>query len=201
MRHILSLLIFLLIFSTQSFIIRAQDVNRFVEGYKSAYENHLKKARLDTSLTYIPSVMNLAERKYSSWHCLSSHERQQKLWSYICPPILANDFAFEITKGKYYFFPEGWLYHNLPRYRVNEIVEHPDVPLFKQTLLKYLQNNQVEYIFTIVNVGDGSIDGRYWVITNNQLYILRYNKDIDELFPVEAIEFLNENIAYFEPMR
>lgn len=55
-----------------------------------------------------------------------------------------------------------------------------------------------QIIFTITNVGDGSIDGRYWVITNNELYILRYSKDKDELYSVEAMEFMNDNIVYFD---
>ena len=69
---------------------------------------------------------------------------------------------------------------------------------YGKKLLEYLQNNHADYIFTITNVGDGSIDGRYWVITNDQLYILRYNKDIDELFSVEAMEFMTDNIEFFE---
>ena len=198
MNHLLSLLVFTLVFLTHSSHLRAQDVHGFIENYKSMYEKHIKKAKFDTTLTYVPSITNLYEKNGASWFSLSPHERQQNLWHYIYRPILANDFALDVIKGVYYFFPEGLLYEHLPRKRVNRIIESDFVSLRAQKLLKYLQHNHADYVFTITNVGNGSIDGRYWVITNNQLYILRYNKDIDELYAVEAIKFMNENMVYFE---
>lgn len=198
MRHPLALFVFTLVLLTHSSHLRAQDARCFIENYKFAYERYIKKAKFDTTLTYVPSIMNLYEKKNRSWFNLSRNDRQQKLWTYICPPVLANNFALDIKKGEYFSFPEGWLYHNLPRKRVNRLISSQFIPYGEKKLLEYLQNNHADYVFTITNVGDGSVDGRYWVITNNELYILRYSKDIDELYSVEAMEFMNDNIVYFE---
>lgn len=104
MKQILSLFVFVLLLLDQSPQIRAQDIHDFIEGYKSAYKEHLKKARLDTSLTYVPSVVNLNYINNDlSFYRLPLQERPQKLWSYICNPILANDFAFDVEKGSISF--------------------------------------------------------------------------------------------------
>lgn len=198
MRHLLAPLVLTLVLLTHSTHLRAQDAQRFIENYKLAYERYINKAKFDTTLTYVPSIMNLYEKTNRSWFNLSRSERQQKLWAYICPPVLANNFALDVVKGEYFSFPEGWLYHILPSKRVNQLISQQFFPYGAKKLLEYLQNNHADYIFTITNVGDGSIDGRYWVITNDQLYILRYNKDIDELFSVEAMEFMTDNIEFFE---
>ena len=200
MKQILSLFVFVLVLLGQSSQIRAQDIHDFIDGYKSAYKKHLKKARLDTSLTYVPSVVNFCNSNDNlSFYQLPLQERPQKLWSYICNPILANDFAFDVEKGKYFFFPYGWLWNNHKfRKRVNRMVEAElrVGNVWRKRLLKYLQNNHIDYVFTI-QLGESS-DRRFWVIYDNQLYILQYDESRDELYPVDAEDFMNDNIDFFK---
>ena len=200
MKQILSLFVFVLVLLGQSPQTRAQDVHDFIEGYKSAYKEHLKKACLDTSLTYVPSVANFSYTdNYLSFYQLPLQERPQKLWSYICNPILDNDFAFDIEKGKYFVFPYGWLSGNHRfRNRVNKM-EEAEIwagNVWSKRLLKYLQNNHIDYVFTI-QLGESS-DRRFWVIYDNQLYILQYDESRDELYPVDAEDFMNDNIDFFK---
>lgn len=200
MKQILSLFLFVLVLLGQSPQTRAQDVHDFIEGYKSAYREHLKKARLDTSLTYVPSVVNLNYINNDlSFYQLPLQERPQKLWSYICNPILANDFAFDVEKGKYFFFPYGWLWSNHRfRKRVNKMFEYElsVYYVWEKRLLKYLQNNHIDYVFTI-QLGV-SWDIRFWVIYDNQLYVLQYNEGQDELYSVDVENFINDNIDFFK---
>lgn len=198
MRHILLTFISIIFFLTPPSQIRAQGIDGFIENYKSVYERHLKKAHLDTSLTYIPTIMNLSEKKNNSWYDLSIPERQCKFLSYIYHPILANDFAFDVSNGRYFYFPEGWLFHNLPRHRVNRMTTPQLFPLSEKVLLEYLQKNHADYVFTVVNVGDGSIDCRYWTISDKFLYILRYNEELNELYAVEAMDLIKENLSLFK---
>ena len=201
MKQILSLFIFVLVLLGQSPQTRAQDVHDFIEGYKSAYKEHLKKARLDTSLTYVPSVVNLNYINNDlSFYQLPLQERPQKLWSYICNPILANDFAFDVEKGKYFFFPYGWLWSNHKfRKRVNKMVEAElwTGDVWRKRLLKYLQNNHIDYVFTIQNLSI-NFDNRFWVIYGGQLYVLQYDEGIDELYHVNAEGFMNDNIDFLK---
>ena len=200
MKQILSLFLFVLVLLGQSPQTRAQDVHDFIEGYKSAYKEHLKKARLDTSLTYVPSVVNLNYINNDlSFYQLPLQERPQKLWSYICNPILANDFAFDVGRGKLFVFPYGWLFGNHRfRKRVNKMFEYElsVYYVWEKRLLKYLQNNHIDYVFTI-QLGE-SWDIRFWVIYDNQLYVLQYNEGQDELYSVDVENFINDNIDFFK---
>ena len=63
-------------------------------------------------------------------------------------------------------------------------------------MLKYLQNNHIEYVFTI-QLGE-SWDRRFWVIYDNQLYVLQYNEGQDELYSVDIENFINDNIDFFK---
>ena len=194
-------LLVVLVLLCQSPQTRAQDVHDFIEGYKSAYKEYLKKARLDTSLTYVPSVVNLNYINNDlSLYQLPLQERPQKLWSYICNPILANDFAFDVEKGKYFFFPYGWLWSNHKfRKRVNKMVEAElwTGDVWRKRLLKYLQNNHIDYVFTIQNLSI-NFDNRFWVIYGGQLYVLQYDEGIDELYHVNAEGFMNDNIDFLK---
>ncbi len=200
MKQILSLFLFVLVLLGQSPQTRAQDVHDFIEGYKSAYKKHLKKARLDTSLTYVPSVVNFCNTgDYLSFYRLPLQERPQKLWSYICNPILANDYAFDVGRGKLFVFPYGWLFGNYRfRKRVNKMFEYElsVYYVWEKRLLKYLQNNHIDYVFTI-QLGE-SWDIRFWVIYDNQLYVLQYNEGQDELYSVDIENFINDNIDFFK---
>lgn len=201
MKQILSLFVFVLLLLGQSPQTRAQDVHDFIEGYKSAYKEHLKKARLDTSLTYVPSVVNFCNTDdYLSFYRLPLQERPQKLWSYICNPILANDFAFDVEKEKYFFFPYGGRFDNHKfRKRVNKMVavELSASDVWRKRLLKYLQNNHIDYVFTIQNLSI-DFDIRFWVIYDNQLYVLQYNEGQGELYSVDIEDFINGNIDFFK---
>ena len=200
MKQILSLFLFVLLLLGQSPQIRAQDVHDFIEGYKSAYKKHLKKARLDTSLTYVPSVVNFCNTgDYLSFYRLALQERPQKLWSYICNPILANDYAFDVGRGKLFVFPYGWLFGNHRfRKRVNKMFEYElsVYYVWEKRLLKYLQNNHIDYVFTI-QLGE-SWDIRFWVIYDDQLYVLQYNEGQDKLYSVDVENFINDNIDFFK---
>ena len=201
MKQILSFFVFVLVLLGQSSQIRAQDIHDFIDGYKSAYKEHLKKARLDTSLTYVPSVVNLNYvNNHLSFYQLPVQERPQKLWSYICNPILANDFAFDVEKGRYFFFPYGWLWGNHKfRKRVNRMVEAEFLAgnVWRKRLLKYLQNNHIDYVFTIQNLGV-AFDIRFCAISGGQLYVLQYDESINELYHVNAEDFMNDNIEFFK---
>ena len=201
MKQILSLFVLVLVLLGQSSQTKAQDIHDFIEGYKSAYKEHLKKARLDTSLTYVPSVVNFSHTdSYLSFYQLPLQERPQKLWSYICNPILANDFAFDVEKGKYFFFPYGWLWSNHKfRKRVNKMegAELWAGDVWRKRLLKYLQNNHIDYVFTIQNL-NVNFNTRFWAIYGGQLYVLLCDEGIDELYPVDAEDFMNDNIDFFK---
>lgn len=99
MRPPLAPLVLTLVLLTHSSHLRAQDARCFIESYKFAYERYIKKAKFDTTLTYVPSIMNLYEKINRSWFNLSRNDRQQKLWTYICPPVLANNFALDKKRG------------------------------------------------------------------------------------------------------
>lgn len=145
MKQILSLFVFVLLLLGQSPQTRAQDVHDFIEGYKSAYKEHLKKARLDTSLTYVPSVVNFCNTDdYLSFYRLPLQERPQKLWSYICNPILANDYAFDVEKGKYFFFPHINA-QNEPKNKDSIVVKNVDV------YVEYCLSNDATIEFAIKN--------------------------------------------------
>lgn len=68
--------------------------------------------------------------------------------------------------------------------------------VWEKRLLKYLQNNHIEYVFTI-QLGE-SWDRRFWVIYDNQLYVLQYNEGRDELYSVDIENFINDNMDFFK---
>lgn len=171
----------------------AQTMECFIDDFKKEYDSKLTELSLAGVMVYVPSVMNIVE-DYHSWMNLSLSERKDSLWYILHKPILANDFAIDIQTGEYYLFPEGWLYHNKDSLALNHFVKVTLAGSHEEDVLKeYIQENTVEYIFSVVNLGDGGINGKYWMIENDQLYILVYDNIADQLYPVNALSFLTEN--------
>lgn len=68
--------------------------------------------------------------------------------------------------------------------------------VWRKRLLKYLQDNHIDYVFTIQNLSI-DFDIRFWVIYDNQLYVLQYNEGQGELYSVDIEDFINGNIDFF----
>lgn len=197
------LTIFLIIIFVFNNFISAQSVNCFIDYYKEAYDSKIKTLCLDMSITYLPVIWNLSEEKnHNSWIDLSPVERRKNLWNYLCPPILANDEAINLQTGKVFLFPEGFLYHDRDSIAATRMIETPLRYPAIIALIHYLNDHHPDYIFKIANLGDGSVNGMYWIIQDNDLFILLYDNDSNKLVPVDAETYLNgtDGMHYLCPL-
>lgn len=167
------------------------DIDLFIHNYPIEFYKK-REVYSNTSLTYIPCIMNLYFEKEERWLELSIAERKDSLFHYISKPILINDFAINKETGEYYRFPLGFLEHNNPR---GDFLSGPigyknwySVEIILP-IAKYLEENDVSYIFTIEYIGNGM--NLFWTIEANQVFVLLYNKENRSFHKVEANVFLS----------
>ena len=177
-------------------ICRGQKVECFINSFKTEYESKKETIYIDGDLIFVPTVMNLAQNE--KWTKISLKEMRDSLWTYLYNPVLANGFAVDICTDRYYIFPEGWLYKDVGSLRANHMVEidkayrTPSV----NALYEYLRHNKVDYVFTVLNFG--YYTSNYWIIQNNKLIILMYDKESYHLYPVDAEKFVAEKDTFFQ---
>jgi hypothetical protein len=152
---------------------KSQTVESFIEQYKLAYEKQSVVYK-DTSLIYIPEVINLyLDSGSESWFALPASLRRERLWEYLRDPILANKEAINLSKKRRYQYPEGLLFHDRDSVRANGITEILVDDYFGVVvpLVDFLTYNSVDYIFTITNLNViEKSNEMYWIIKDNQLY-------------------------------
>lgn len=166
----------------------------FVRNYRAAYAAK-SDVYTDTSLVYIPALVNL-ERNINSWGKLSISQRRQLLLRFINEPIIANDMAVNVNKDEWYTFPMGTLYYK-GKYEEHIVGPMNNVAWFyklvQSPLVEYLRNTSVEFVFTIdALLPEDKIQGLFWTIQDGCVYVLLYDKGQGVLYPVEARTFLTD---------
>lgn len=176
------------------FMIQAQPSSVLVDGYKKAYSKKQKLYK-DTTLIYVPCIMNIYENG-KSWYQLSAKGRRDCFFDFFSHPVLANDMALSKITEDYYSYPTGYDYKSRYHNKEKPAGPRPKDGWYYQTvvlpLIRYLQHNHVDYIFTISNVGFDKRDNLFWTIEQGCLYILRWDVSNEEYYRVDADLFINE---------
>lgn len=197
----------LLVLSIICFCIggKSQTVESFIEQYKLAYEKQSAVYK-DTSLIYIPEVINLyLDSGSESWFALPASLRRERLWKYLRDPILANKEAINLSKKRRYQYPEGLFFNDRDSVRANGITEILVDDYFGVVvpLVDFLTYNSVDYIFTITNLNViEKSNEMYWIIKDNQLYFLLFDDKRRQFYPIDAELFVRElaEDSFFDPL-
>ena len=192
-RLVVAIMILLESFSTGL----SQPVNVFINNYKEAFDAKYSYNDIDSTMIFIPAIMNLIE-KSAIWESIPLSERRKRVLDFISYPILAYSEMIDLITGERYIYPEGMIYkdNGLPTqpnhfcgptphdtWYYNDI----QVPLYV-----YLRRNRPEYVFTIPNLGVSEYYcGYFWIIKDDLLYALVFDTNLCSFYPIEVHVFLN----------
>lgn len=178
-------------------LMTAQDIHdshSFVNDYLERYEQY-KSAYTDTTLLYVPCIMNLYEYG-TEWLALSPSQRKDSLFSFLEHPILANDIALDVNNDEYYVFPLGQLYYcgEIKGYEMAGPITYRN--WYHETviipLINYALTSRTHYLFSIENLSRDYYNGYYWSIEDAVLYALVYDRDTNVFHSVRAESFLDD---------
>ena len=185
------LFILLILLLINCFDCQSQSVEDFINSYESAYTVKKELVYQDTSLVYIPAVMNLVENN-TSWNFFVLSNKNNKIWNYLTPAILADYEAIDLNTGDYYLFPMGLLhYHGETNVKmvgpVARTIWYYDGIVMP--LMTFLRNNRPQYVFWIMNMYS---DINYWIIKDDKLYALMFDRESQSFYQFDAELFLND---------
>lgn len=199
------LLVFLVSTCLYSLVVEssAQSYISFIDEYIIAF-----KARgdtyNDTTLVYVPAVMNLGQSN-NTWFHLTASQRRSHLWDCLTPPILADDMALNILSEERYSYPSGMISHNGqyepsvivgPIHYFNWYYYEVQIPL-----IHYLRECKPDYLFSIVNLGCPCRVPIYAAIQGKQMSFVLYNEQKCEFYSVDADNFIQSvEEAFFDPI-
>ncbi len=188
------LFLILIIIILSGAISQAQSSMDLVNGYIEAYAKK-RKFYKDTTLIYVPMMVNIYEN-CNSWYQLSVKGMRDCFFEFFSHPVLANDMALSKITEDYYLYPHGYDYKSRYYNKEKPAGPCPKDGWYYQTvvlpLIRYLQHNHVDYMFTISNVGFKERDHCFWTIEQGQLYVLRWSDTNDEYYRVDADLFIND---------
>lgn len=185
------LFILLTLLLLNCFDCQSQSVEDFINSYESAYSVKKELVYQDTSLVYIPAVMNLVEND-TSWNYFVLSKNKEMLWNYLTPALLADYKAIDLNTGDYYVFPMGLLnYHGEANVKIagpiTRTIWYYDGIVMP--LITFLRNNRPQYVFWIMNMHS---DIYYWIIKDDKLYALLFDKENHSFYEYDAELFLSD---------
>ena len=193
MQRTIFLIAALLLFVIEECSLCGQSIESFVKAFRDQFEEK-REVFSDERLIYSPRLKNLYENG-DRWWRLSPIERRDSLFSFLTPPMLANDIAFDIDSYDYYTFPLGFLYYKEdPRGNlISGPIRGQDWHYYDVIvpLINYLKNNPVQFIFSIENFCNDKHYGWYWTIEDNSLNVLVWDKEAGNVHKQEALLFIN----------
>lgn len=178
----------------------AQSYLPFIDEYIFAF-NARSDTYNDTTLFYIPVVMNLGEFD-NHWYHYTISQRRSHLWDCLRPPVLADDMAININTKERYSFPTGMISHNGqygpsiivgPIHYYNWYYYEVQIPL-----TNYLRVYKPDYLFSVINLGYPSNIPIYVAIQGKHMSFVIYSNYRHEFYSVDAEHFTqNVEDAFF----
>lgn len=156
-----------------------QSLDTFVSNYKEAFSSKNSEYN-DTSLVYIPYIMNLYEQgQEKGWGRMTIQQRRDSLFVILNNPILASWEAIKLSTGEIFGFPTGLLDYKKKKKKLDFTQWFPNPDIYEKwyvPIIDYLKDNEVDYIFRIMNIGGQGSSGEYWTIEQGKLFALQYDE-------------------------
>ena len=192
--RLLSLLLLLI-----SSLLGAQSKDCFVAGFKDAYAKCSYLHPYD-SLTYIPSIMNLADRDFSNWDKATISQKRESFYGFFSTPIiLACVYAIDLNNGSLYMDPTGNIrygrikknrhYGKLRKKFIVAPVNSWASSQYWCALISYLQTHSFDYCFQIENIGD-TTKTPFWIIEGDSFYVIEYNANDNRFYGYDADDYI-----------
>lgn len=167
------------------------QTERFIENYKKEYHQLVNK-NTDTSLLYMPQIMNFSEGYDVLLNKMPMEQRKENLFLFLSNHNLklANDYAFDVKGCRLLYDPTGLLRYKQYKDK-REMVDISAVRDFDfpvKVLLNYLEENACDYIFTIESTGYEV----FWVIKNGNIFALVYDEKNIYFQVLDVESFLND---------
>lgn len=174
----------------------SQDVSKFVRNYRIAYRRISKNDFLDTSLVYIPSVLNLYENS-KGFYKQTKAQRRLFLFDFLSNPNVVRDLAVNPESGELFEFYLADLIetskHKDRRWSSFSHILRPKKTNHNDEylpIINYIRTNEFDYIFTIANIySQLRICSKYWVIKEGGVFLLEYDKTSESLKEIDLQSF------------
>ena len=168
----------------------------FISAYSKQYEK-TSIARQNDSLVYIPTIENFTYP--TSYKDLTIPEKRKLLFDFLSKEKLQllYDKALDIVNQTSWSNPMAFMerdkknkdYTMYPQEMQSYSKEYRRMI---SLLCEYLETNEFDYIFQIVNLFDEKADyGIFWIIRRDEIRALRYSIEREEFDDFSANEYLN----------